>query len=294
MTINLGMFRSTSAGAKPCSRAYEEPQTGQWHELPIRRTRVREQSQSVLGEMLHTCVSYILFWRHWNCNRRTARASFRFTLTLGPFFPIPWLACFQLSHVSTRPHASHFSASGAAAGPRAGHPRGHRCNCNTPRGDHHPLLCSSRPTGHHPPSVCTCTVPHPSPSLLSWMNHLPGSGERVHGPSDQVTKVTEGGRGWERYCTWAQRRAALPRRGRAQRSFGANKGRISAHACLFSTLCVGGLDIAHGWRWEEKEKVTFSVGRGYFGLVGTSGLDTAPDQHGHGPKYPCRAALLAQ
>lgn len=87
----------------------------------------------------------------------------------------------------------------------------------------------------------------------------------MHGPSDQVTKVTEGGRGWERYCTWAQRRAALPRRGRAQRSFGANKG-ISARACLFSTFCVGGLDIAHGWRWEEKEKVTFSVGRGY--LVG--------------------------
>lgn len=128
------------------------------------------------GEMLHTCVSCILFWRHWNCKRRTARASFRFTLTLGPFFPIPWLACFQLSHVSSRPHASHFSASGAAAGPRAGHPRGHRCNCNTPRGDHHPLLCSSRPTGHHPPSVCTCTVPHPSP--LSLIMDEPPARER--------------------------------------------------------------------------------------------------------------------
>lgn len=102
-----------------------------------------------------------------------------------------------------------------------------------------------------------CTVLRPSPPLLSWMNHLPGSGERVHGPSDQVTRVTDAGRGWGRYCTWAQRegrRAALPRRGRAQRSFGANKG-IGAHACLFSTLLCGGPRYCSRLEvWEEKEK----------------------------------------
>lgn len=45
-----------------------------------------------------------------------------------------------------------------------------------------------------------------------------------------------------------------------------NKG-ISAHACPLSTEHigrVGGLDIAHGWKWEVRGggKVTFSVGRG--------------------------------
>lgn len=107
------MVRSTSAGAKLCPKAYGEPQTGQRHELPIRRTCVRELSQCWVGHAtcVFSCFLVSCFWRQPK-NKRAARK-----LSLNPpswpFYPILWLAS---SHASCRPPTSHFSASGAAAG----------------------------------------------------------------------------------------------------------------------------------------------------------------------------------
>lgn len=198
MTVNVVTSRSTSAGAKLCPKAYEEPQTGHRHEPPIRRICVRELSQCWGGGACQR-ASFLAFWSPaFGGSRKNKRAARKLSLNppSWPFYPIPWLGFFTCLLPTT-----HFPflrlggrgwcqvlATHAAAWATATHHEG--------EDHHHPLL---QVAGHRPPSTCTCTSP--SSHLPRWANHPPGSGERLLRP----TGVTRGnGRGWGRYCTWTQ------------------------------------------------------------------------------------------
>lgn len=173
VTINLGMLRSTSAGAKLCPRAYEKPRQASGMNCPY-AGHESESRASVGGGRYMPVFLASCFLAAKKGKTRGGRGKLSLHPHTWPLSPIPWLAL--LSHVSSRPHASHFSASGAAAGPRPGQPT------------RSPLQLQHTPRGSSPatPGPLVTTLPlfvHvPFPSLLSWMNHLPGSGERVHGP----------------------------------------------------------------------------------------------------------------
>lgn len=121
MTINVGMLRSTKCRRQASPRNLLGAATGQRHELPIRRTRVRELSQFWVGGGLLLHERFLVLLR--SCLLAfggQAKAQGRH----GGFSPdplslaihsssIPWLAftCFRPTT-----HSCHFSASGAAAG----------------------------------------------------------------------------------------------------------------------------------------------------------------------------------
>lgn len=131
---------STSAGAKLCPRTYGEPQPGHRHELPTRRTR-RSVSRASAG-----WVFLPLGGQGKETRRR--RASFRLSSSLSA---LPQ-SCGWLSHVFL-PSAllPHFSASGAAAGPKG---------LATPKRP--PLRLQHTTRGSSPPGCCCRRTSHRS------------------------------------------------------------------------------------------------------------------------------------
>lgn len=175
MTVNVVTSRSTSAGAKLCPKAYEEPQTGHRHEPPIRRICVRELSQCWGGgghvNVRLFLLSGLLLLAAAE-KTRGQRGSFRLTLHVGHSTQFRgWV----FSHASCRPPTSHFSASGAAAGAKCWPPTRPLGQLqHTTRGKITTTRYSRSPVTALPPQV---HVPLPRHTSSMWANHPPGSGE---------------------------------------------------------------------------------------------------------------------
>lgn len=147
MTVNVVMSRSISAGAKLCPRAYGEPQTGQRHDLPTRRTCVREQEPVLGGHVpLRLFLASLLL-----AGKGKTRGQRRRKLSLDPHLGHSAQFCgWPFSHVVRLPPTSHFSASGAAAGAKC-------CPPTRPllRVQHTTRGSPPAPPGHwSPPSLC--------------------------------------------------------------------------------------------------------------------------------------------